>query len=72
MDAAGTRGRQADAELAGVFGISASHECRRFFVARLNKADLLLPVAQRLHDAVDAIAGQAENDIDAPILNGFD
>src|ERR687898_29860 len=72
MDTAGTGGRQTDAELACVFGISASHECRRFFVTHLNKADLLLPFAQSLHDAVDAIAGQAENDVDSPIVNGLD
>src|SRR5918994_5805763 len=72
MDTAGARSRQADAELARVFGISAGHECRRFLVTRLNKPDLLLPLAQRLHDAVDAIPRQAKNDIDSPIVNGFD
>ena len=38
----------------------------------LNETDLVLARAQRLHDAVDAIAGQAEDDIDAPVNEGFD
>ena len=42
MNAAGTRGRQADAQLAGVLCIAAGHECGRFLVAHLNETDLVL------------------------------
>ena len=40
MNAARAGSRQADAELAGVLGIGAGHERRRFFVAHLDEADL--------------------------------
>ena len=39
MDAARPRGRQADTQLAGVFGVGAGHEGRRFLVAHLDEAD---------------------------------
>ena len=58
--------------LPGELGVAARHERRRFFVPHLDEADLVLPRAQRLHDAVDAVAGQAEDDIDAPVEQGVD
>ena len=72
MNAARTRGRQANAELAGELRISAGHEGGGFFVAHLNEADLVLVRAQRLHDSVDAIAGKPENDFHAPVDQPFD
>src|SRR5690606_29586204 len=39
----------------------------RFFMARLDEADAVLPGAQRLRDAVDAVARQPENRVDLPI-----
>jgi hypothetical protein len=41
-------------------------------MANFDEANLILALAQRLHDAVDAIARKAEDDIHAPLLNRFD
>ena len=71
VDAAGSGRRQADAQLAGILGIGASHERRRFFMPYLYKADLLLPLAQRFHDAVDAVPGETEDDIDSPSAKAY-
>src|SRR5205807_4886345 len=70
--AARPRGRKADAEPPGVFGVTARHERRGLLVAHLDEADLLLPRAQRFHDAVDAVARDAEHGVDAPIQQGLD
>src|SRR5207249_10508255 len=35
-------------------------------------ADAVLARAQRLHDAVDAVAGQPEDDVDVPVQQGLD
>src|SRR5689334_5328137 len=35
----------------------------------MDEADLVLPFAQRLHDAVDAVAGEAKDDFNTPIVN---
>ena len=67
MDAAGAGSGQADAEPAGVLGIGAGHEGGRFLVAHLDEADLVLALAQRFHDAVDAVAGEAKDDFHSPV-----
>ena len=67
MNAAGSRSCQAYAQAAGEFCISAGHECGRFLVAHLNETDFILSRAQRLDDPVNAVAGQPEDHIDAPI-----
>ena len=67
MNAARTGGGEANAELAGPFGITARVEGSRLFVADLNKANLILPGSQRLDDAVDAVSGNAEDRVHAPI-----
>ena len=67
VDAARAGGGQADAQPAGVLGVAAGHERRRLLVAHLDEADRVLALAQRLHDAVDAVAGQAEDDLHAPV-----
>ena len=72
MDAAGTGGGQADAELPGVFGVGAGHEGGGLLVSHVNEADLLLALAQRFHDAVDSVAGKSEDDFDAPVHKGID
>jgi hypothetical protein len=41
-------------------------------VPDLNESDLVLPRPERLHDAVDAIAWQSEDDLDAPLVKGVD
>jgi len=72
VNAAGPRGGKAHAEPAGELGVTARHEGGGLFVADLYEADLVLARAQRLHDAVDAVAGQAEHNIHAPIDKRFD
>src|SRR6185437_9822279 len=47
---------QADTQLAGEFGITAGHECRSFFMAHLDKSNLVCVSAKGFHDAIDAIA----------------
>ena len=68
----GPGGGQADAQLAGVLGVGAGHEGRRLLVPHLDEADLVLALAQRLHDAVDAVAGEAEDHLHAPVHDRFD
>jgi hypothetical protein len=67
MDPTRPRRRDADAEPAGVFRVTARHERRRFLVPDLNETDLVLPLPQRLHDPVDPIPGKPENDLDTPV-----
>ena len=38
----------------------------------LNEADLVLPFAEGLDDAVDAVAGDTEHGVDTPGQQGFD
>ena len=67
VDAAGAGGRQADAQPPGELGVAAGHERGGLLVPHLDEADLVLVRAQRLHDAVDAVAGQAEDSVDSPV-----
>jgi hypothetical protein len=71
VNAAGAGGSQTDAESSGQLGVGAGHERGRFLMADLHETDGVLAHAKRLHDAVDAIAGQAEHHIDTPIDQGF-
>ena len=41
-------------------------------MTHLNKANTFLTPTQRLHDAVDAVAGESENHIDAPAVQCID
>src|SRR3546814_17559853 len=63
MHAARTGRREATAELARPFCIAASHESRGLLMPDLNEPDVVLPLSQRLPDAVDAVAGQSEDGI---------
>src|SRR5579871_261380 len=67
MNAARTGSGEAYAEPAGKLGIGARHERCTLFVATLHEPDLFLSNPESLHDAVYAVAGEAENRIDAPI-----
>lgn len=42
------------------------------FVPDLDEADLVLPFAERFEDAVDAVPGDAEDRVHAPVDQGFD
>jgi hypothetical protein len=66
VNAAGTSVGEAAAELACELGVAARHERGRFLVADLHEADFVLMRSDRLHDPIDAIAGHAEDHIDAP------
>src|SRR4030095_6435509 len=72
VDAAWTGGGEADAELAGELRVAAGHQGGRFLVPDLHEADLVVSDAQRLHDAVDAVAGQPEDHVDAPVVDRVD
>jgi hypothetical protein len=72
MDAARTRGGQADVKPAGGLGIAGRHERRRFIVVDENKSDLVLVAAKSLHDPVDAVAGEAEDSINIPFGEPLD
>ena len=67
MDRARTRRRETDAKLPRVFCVAARHERRGFFVADLDERQTILPLTQRLHDSVDAVAGQSEDDAHTPV-----
>ena len=72
MDAAGTRGGSAHAELAGELRVAARHQRGRFLVAHLDEADVVAPLAQGFHDPVDAVTREAEDDVDAPVFQCLD
>ncbi len=72
MDAARSRGREADAEASGVLGVAAGGEGSCLLVADLNEGDFLPTFSQRLEDAVDAVAGQAEDGVHAPSNEAVD
>src|SRR5690606_34745469 len=71
MDPARTRCRETAADLAGPFGVPAGHEGRRLLVANLHEPDSVLPDPERLHNAVDTVARQTEDDLDAPSVQRF-
>jgi hypothetical protein len=41
-------------------------------VAYLEEADLVTPLTQGFHDPVDPVAREAEDDLDAPVLDRLD
>ena len=63
--------RQTNAETPRVFGITDGGKGRCFLVAYLNELDLVLVRAQGLEDAVDAVAGKAEDGVRAPVYKAF-
>src|SRR5579862_255343 len=70
MNAAGPGCREADTELSRIFRICTGHKSSCFFVADLDKPNLVGALAQRFHNSVDAIPWQSKHHIDAPIVNG--
>src|SRR5579883_1615602 len=72
MDSPRTRGAETAAELARVFGVSAGNERGGFFVADVNETYRVPRLAQSLHHAIDAVAGDPEDHIHTPIVNRFD
>ena len=55
-------------ELAGELGIGGGHERGHFLVPRLDELDLALGAVERAEDAVDAVAGIAEDHAHAPCV----
>ena len=72
MDGARPRGADADAQPPCVLGEPRRHESRRFFVPYADETDLILTLAQRLYDGIDAIANDAEGVRRAPTDQGLD
>src|SRR5262249_41603715 len=72
VNAARSRGRQAAAEPPRPFRVAAGHEGGRLLVAGLDEADLVLALAQGLHDSVDAVPRQPEDDLHAPLDQAVD
>ena len=66
MRCAGTGSRDADAELAGEFGVGRGHEGGHFLVPRLDELDLAVGAVERPEHAVDPVAGIAEHAPYAP------
>jgi hypothetical protein len=67
----GPGGRQADAEPAGPLGVAAGHEGGGLLVLDEQEPDAVLVTAQPFHDPVDAVAGQPEHDLNAPVLQNL-
>ena len=63
---------QAHAEATRKLRISDRREGRGLFVAHLDETNFVLPLAQRFHEAVDAITGQAKDGVDAPLDQAVD
>lgn len=67
VDRARGGGGEADPEPSSELGKSAGGHGGRFLMTHVDIADLVAMRAERLHEAVNAIAGQAEDGADAPI-----
>ena len=67
MDRARPGGREADPEFAGEFGVRAGHERGQLLMPRLDELDLVAGPGERPDQAVDAVAGVAENPLAHPI-----
>ena len=67
MNGPGSRRGDAHAQPARVLGVRTGHECRRFFVPYVDEADARPAHAQRLHEAIDAVTGEAEDRVDLPV-----
>jgi hypothetical protein len=59
-------GGEADAELAGELRVPDGRHRGHFLVPHVDVAQLVLPLAQRLHEAVDAVAREPEDHLGAP------
>src|SRR3569623_1913385 len=67
MNRARARGGEAHADIAGEFGVRASHESRHHFKTRLHAGALPLDALERAHDAVDSGAGIAVDAAHTPL-----
>lgn len=69
-----TRARRGEthAKSPGVLGVAARGERRRFLVADLDEANVILVAAQCFENAVHAIAGKAKNCVHVPGNETFD
>src|SRR6185312_11862921 len=65
MGAAGSGGGETAAEPAGELGVGHRREGRCLLMAHLDEAHPVTPFADGLHDAVDAVAGQAVDGVHA-------
>src|SRR5215210_5937781 len=67
MNRARPRRSQANADLAGKFGMRARHECRHLLVPHLDELEQILVACERTDDAVDTVAGVAEDPVHSPL-----
>ncbi len=72
MNAAGAGGGDADADAAGEFGIGAGGKGGGFLVAHVDEADAVFVLAEGFKDAIDAVAGNAEDRVHTPGNEAFD
>ena len=72
MDRARPGSGETDADFAGEFGVRASHEGGHFFVPHLHVIDLVARAIDRADDAVNAVAGEAEDAFQPPFVDPFD
>ena len=70
MDGARAGSGQADADFTGELGMAGGHEGRHFLVPRLDEGYLVL-AAKGADNAVDAIAGVAEDAFHAPFVQAL-
>ncbi len=72
MDRARARGRQADADLAGVLRVPAGHERGHLLVARLDELRVAVGAVERAQERVDPVARVAVDAVDAPLAEAFE
>ena len=71
MNAAGAGGRQANTQASGELCVGTGHKGGGFFMPYVDETDPVLGLAERFHDAVDAIAGQPKDRIHTPCKQSF-
>jgi hypothetical protein len=67
MNAPRARSRNANAEPASVFGITAGCKCGRFFVPDLDEFELFFVSAKRLENPVYAVTRQTKDSFNSPV-----
>ena len=67
VDRAGTGGGDAHADLAGELGVGAGHERGHLLMPHLHEVELVAGPVERADQAVDAVAGIAEDPLARPI-----
>ncbi|MNT70306.1 hypothetical protein D3C72_2086720 [compost metagenome] len=72
MEGARPRRRQASGHLSGELGMGGRHEGGVLLVPHQDEADPIPVLVKAVHQAVGVVPRDAEDRVDAPVVQGFD